>query len=598
MRLNAISKDRRRPALLRRMLWIATVLCLCVQCRLAPEPETREENYVTVRLNDSLSRFDNVVVQLLADGDTGHVLGILWSGRLEEPEAIPSYRLDEGGTPDLAVRVRAWDASGRLALDETIAKQDGKSIVTVFPIPRPSPLLASLDLSAGKLSPAFAAGSPGYTASVPYSQGSIQVTATPQYAEAQMYANIRPLDAGKPSEPLPLDTGANRITVLVLAGDTSAQYVVTVRRAGPPADTAKPVPGDTGKPVPPDTVKPPVNPLPAWQHHGTVVLRLPTAGSRSSHAMATDFPLLLRLTSANFRFPEAADSGRDLRFLDLNGKNLDYAIARWDAAAQLAEIYLRCDTLSPERAAPVFSMYWGNPKAAAASNPSAVFPRSRGWTGVWHLDEKGAGHAGEYLDATGSFPGTALGAFPKRVDGVVGAAQDFLGNGGQGYISLPSGFDPGVKHFTMHMWIYRTDRSAGYLINKSALGPDDQRFEADLTQGTGVVEFGRTGASGSSRFISGVAPQVGAWTLLGIVCDGDSARLYGNGLPVETHPFKPGGNPLSNVLLGARSPNGSDGFSGRMDEFWGFDGVRDAWYMRLIYENQKPGSTMATLTQF
>lgn len=586
-------------------------VCVLVQCRMAPEgPAPREENYVTVNLNDSLNRYDKVVVQILAAGDTAAVVGTLWTGRLTDPRAIPSYRLDDGETRVLSVRVRAWDATGRLVLDERIAKQDGKTVVTAVAIPEPSPRLASLSLSAGSLSPAFAPATPAYSASVPYAQGSVQVTAAPEYAEARLFVGIRPVMAGKPSDPVPLDTGINRITVLVLAADTSAQYVLTVMRARPPADTAKPVPTDTGKvpgdtskpvptdtgkTVPPDTVKTPANPFPDWKFHGAVVLRLPSAGTASPHAIAADFPLLLRLTAANFRFSEAADSGRDLRFLDVNGKSLDFAVARWDTAAQLADIYLRCDTLSPDRAAPVYSMYWGNPKAASAANPSALFPRSRGWTGVWHLDESGSGRSGEYRDATGSFPGTALLKFPKQVGGVVGFAQDFDGNGGQSVISLPSAFDPGINHYTMHMWVYYESRAAAYLFIKSGLGADDQRFEVDATQGTSEIAFGRTG-TGGSRYVTafGAPPQV--WFQLGIVCDGDSVHLYDNGVEMEAHPFKLGGDPSANVVLGARNPNGDAGFPGRMDEFWSFDGARDAWYMRLIYENQKSGSTMATLS--
>jgi hypothetical protein len=240
-------------------------------------------------------------------------------------------------------------------------------------------------------------------------------------------------------------------------------------------------------------------------------------------------------------------------------------------------------------------MYWGNPKAASAANPSALFPRSRGWTGVWHLDENGVGHSGEYRDATGSFPGTALLKFPKRVDGVVGFAQDFDGNGGQGIISLPSAFDPGSNHYTMHMWIYNEGRNAGYLLIKSGMGAEDQRFEVDLTQGTGRIGFGRTGTGGTHYEAAFGAPSV-AWFQLGIVCDGDSVRLYSNGVQMEVHPFTQGGNLQANVILGARNPNGDVAFPGRMDEFWSFDGVRDPWYMRLIYENQKPGSTMVTLS--
>lgn len=613
----------------------AAALCVFAQCRLSPEPEGAPETYVTVRLNDSLSRFDSVVVQILEGGDTSAIMGTMWSQRLDSPGAIPSYRLEPGGTQDLTVRVRAWDAEGRLALDERIAKVDGKQTVTTIPIPKPSPRLASLTLSQGDLAPAFASGTHAYSLSLPASQTSLQVKAAPEYAASRIFVGAAQTAAGQFSTPIGLAVGSNRITVTVYAADTTDQYVLTVLRAAPP-DTAKPVPVDTTKPVPVDTTKPvpvdttkpvpvdttkpvpvdttkpvPVDttkpvpidtakPVPVdtfmqnWKHKGMIVLTLPSSSglTLSGPARALGFPLLLRLTSANFDFSEAADSGRDLRFASPQKKLLEYAIARWDASAKQAEIYIRCDTLSAGSQSSALLMYWGNAKAAAASSSQKVFARDAGWTGVWHLEEKGAGNSGEYLDATGKFPGTAAGAKPTRTSGPVGNAQDF-NSGSQGWIALPSAYDPGTDRFTMSMWIYGEGKSAAYIFIKSGAETGDQRLVLDLSQGTNVYGIG----SNSVHAFSNFSPPASTWQQLGIVCGTDSIRLFANGVLKDTRPFAFKGNPQSNVIVGARNPNGDSGFPGAVDELWSYAGTRDAWYMRLLYENQKPGSTLAALSR-
>lgn len=605
-----------RPALL-----AGCAAFLLARCDLAPQPAPRKESYVTVRLNDSLSRYDKVEVQILSGKDTASVIATLWSGRLEQPGAIPSYRLDGSATGDVSIRVRAWDADGRLALDENISKADGRPVVTAVAIPKPSPRLSALALSAGTLAPAFSPGTHAYSASLPYAQGSIRVTAVPEYAAARLYVGSRAAASGQPSEAVALDAGSNRITVTVLAADTSDQYVLDIVRAAPPdtskpvpgdtakpvpGDTAKPVPGDTSKPVPGDTAKPvpgdtghtvpPVTPadtaFPAWAHKGMVNLHLPSAPA-GGPSQAFDFPLLLRLTAANFRFSEARDSGQDLRFMTPRGKTLEYSVARWDAAAQQAEVYVRCDTLASSQSSPIFLMYWGNPKAEAASRASAAFSPSLGWTGVWHLEENGNGQSGEYRDAAASHHGTAGGGYPARVQGPVGYAQDFDGRGSQGRIAIPNDYDPGASRFSMTLWIYRDGTNPAYLFIKSQRDLPAQRFELDLGLGNGNVGFGSMGV----RTETGFGIRLAEWTHLGIVCDGDSLRFYANGVFKEARPFAYGGETTGNVFAGVRNPSGEYGFTGKLDELWSFEGVRDPWYMRLLYENQRPGSTLAELNR-
>jgi hypothetical protein len=88
--------------------------------------------------------------------------------------------------------------------------------------------LAGLTVSAGSLSPAFAAGTTGYTVNVAYSVSAVTVTGT----AADSLASIGYLKGDTPvSNPITLSAGANIITVRVTAeaGDTKNYFVVVNR---------------------------------------------------------------------------------------------------------------------------------------------------------------------------------------------------------------------------------------------------------------------------------------------------------------------------------------------------------------------------------
>lgn len=93
--------------------------------------------------------------------------------------------------------------------------------------------LSNLTLSSGTLTPAFASGTTSYTASVPYTTTSLNVTPTVQDATATVKVNGTATASGSAAT-VPLSVGVNTITVAVTAQDgTPKTYTVTVSRAAP-----------------------------------------------------------------------------------------------------------------------------------------------------------------------------------------------------------------------------------------------------------------------------------------------------------------------------------------------------------------------------
>jgi hypothetical protein len=93
--------------------------------------------------------------------------------------------------------------------------------------------LSGLSLSAGILTPAFAAATTSYTASVANAVASITVTPTSADGNATITVNGNAVTSGNPSGSIALSVGANVITTVVTAQDatTTKTYTVTVTRA-------------------------------------------------------------------------------------------------------------------------------------------------------------------------------------------------------------------------------------------------------------------------------------------------------------------------------------------------------------------------------
>ncbi len=134
---------------------------------------------------------------------------------------------------------------------------------------------------------------------------------------------------------------------------------------------------------------------PNWSYSRKIVFNTGASGAAISDNVA-DFPVLVRLTSSNFTFPEAKSNGADLLFTKPDGTVLKYEIGRWDAMSQAAEIWVKIDTVYGNNDTQFVTMYWGNTNALSSSNGASVFDTALGFAGVWHMEDP----TGDISDAT------------------------------------------------------------------------------------------------------------------------------------------------------------------------------------------------------
>lgn len=545
-----------------------------------------EEKYVSIRLNDSLKRYDSVEVVIIVAGDTSRVVGTVWAGPLAKPGSLADYRLSDAEERPLAIRVRAFDKSGQMVLNQILSKENGKQVVTTLPTLKPSLRLSSLIPSSGSLSPAFDSGHAAYVINLANNQKTIAFTAVSAYTYAIMKLGADILVSGTPSKSSSLQIGDNNFSIKVAAGSDSAVYSIKVVR---------------GISIPIDTDTVPVTPrdssLSGWKHSALVTVNTIAVNIGRGNTLL-NIPVLIRLKSDFIKFSDVADSGADLRFARLDGTVLPHEITRWAPDDGKAEVWVKLDTVRGEDITVQFKMYWGNRSAQSTSDGSKVFSPNEGYSGVWHLSESATGTTGEFKEATGRYPGTAgFGdgkSLPKRVEGVVGYGQDFHPGKVGGTLSLPGNFDPGPQAWTFQGWFRVLGTSKGVIFTKGdQFLPDAQRFQINCLEGFGhQVALQRNGAD----FTSNIFLVESNWAYLSIVYDGVFANIYFDGFLREAKSWTQGTNGAGKAIFGANDILGDDeSFDGSMDELMFSSQARSSEWIRFMYENQRTFSSLVTL---
>ncbi|WP_166882133.1 cadherin-like beta sandwich domain-containing protein [Massilia mucilaginosa] len=127
-------------------------------------------------------------------------------------------------------------AVGANTITVAVTAQDGTTVttytVTLTRAGSGDANLSALVLSGGSLSPAFAPSTTSYTMAVAAATGSIVVTPNVNEPNATVKVNGVAVSSGNASSPIALNTGANAVTVEVMAQNGSTKtYTVTVTRA-------------------------------------------------------------------------------------------------------------------------------------------------------------------------------------------------------------------------------------------------------------------------------------------------------------------------------------------------------------------------------
>jgi hypothetical protein len=345
-----------------------------------------------------------------------------------------------------------------------------------------------------------------------------------------------------------------------------------------------------------------VIPYPQWRYSRKVHFNT-TASGAGVYGDVADFPALVRLTSSNFVFSQARADGADLRFSNPDGVHLAYEIEQWDAAANVAALWVRLPVVSGNNDNQYIVMHWGAGDKDATANSADVFDTSRGFQGVWHLS--GPGNATAFDATANGYHGTPYNmTASSALAGAIGSGRDF--NGTSSYISMPKSASgkldmPQNGEYSISLWAYTDTIDT---IWHAIAGKGHEQYYLKLKCfGNGratweFVEFQDKKGWVYTEDSTPPAPGQKQWVYLTGVRSGSQQFFYVNGsLANNSTPLMTGNYPRNsgdNFTIGRHArevtiPYGEGWcyFNGRIDEVRVMNIAPGPDWIRLCYMNQK-----------
>ena len=310
-------------------------------------------------------------------------------------------------------------------------------------------------------------------------------------------------------------------------------------------------------------------------------------------APVTTFPMLVRLDKTTFDFSTVNNAGSPIGFNKPDGTPLPFEIERWDSSGGQAEIWVLVDTVFGNDSTHSITMSWEPSGPAPQSNGAAVFDTANGFQGVWHFSE---GTNSIAADATiNAYNCTPNGALIDTT-GIIGRAKVFDGRASyfamlgtaSGKLNFPMG-----GPFTISAWVNTDILDGNY---HCAISKGDYQYGLQLTLDNQWLFFDFDNTRG---WMEERCPAViNTWKYVVGVRNGVNEYLYEDGVLVNSTVanYQGSGRNVSNIVtIGKLSGSSSRFFNGKIDEVRMSNVVRSADWIKLCYENQRPGSGFITL---
>jgi hypothetical protein len=310
------------------------------------------------------------------------------------------------------------------------------------------------------------------------------------------------------------------------------------------------------------------------------------------------FPLLVRLTQDNFTFSLSQDNGSGIRFKKTDGTILPMTVEYWDNAGQEAGLWVLCDTIRGNNAVQHINMYQADISEPGGTNSAAVFDTTNGFCGVWHLDTVSTCRDATKRANHGTNNNTA------NVEGVINRAASFAGYSDGQNIILPAGCVAGITGtISVSFWMWK-DRSISEVLF-GATGNTGSLIGVYLPWNTGGGsfpcyihwDFGRDMDDRISRdTTTAFHKQWSYWTFTHNSASGNM-YIYRDGNLWHSGTSKSrtiDASAITKCRLGSSSEN-TYWWEGYLDEFRISKTERSAAWIKMNYQNQKPGSRMVTI---
>ena len=336
----------------------------------------------------------------------------------------------------------------------------------------------------------------------------------------------------------------------------------------------------------------------AWGKSQVLYLNTTPDGANVTSTVR-NFPVLVRLSAANFAFAQARGKGQDIRFAAASGAHLKYQIDRWDSAKAVAEVWVKVDSVKGN-AADSLVMRWGKADAADSSDGNAVFAASNGYVGVWHMGGTGTADrknsvAGGMDATTNYFDGD------EGTEGAIGRADSLDAVSPYGdNLQLGDGYDDFTGGFTFTIWCKPSAASENSRLLDLGNGPgsDEVVLARDGTSDGIVFDNYYNTNRGKTIKVDNCFPA-GQWQQFAVTVTGGAMNLYRNGALIKSDNL---GNTITTVrrafiYLGRNDWNYGSYFKGILDEAVIAKTSRSADWIKLGYANQGPDQRLVSFSK-
>ena len=303
---------------------------------------------------------------------------------------------------------------------------------------------------------------------------------------------------------------------------------------------------------------------PEWTARKTIGINTTAAGMNLQQP-AADVPVLLRLHGGNFpQFLNAKEGGADFRFVAADDKTpLKYHVEKFDAASQIALIWVKVPTLKPQSVDNKIYLYFANQAATKGDDAAATYDVDT--AAVFHFAES----APPPLDST-AYKTATIGA-------VIPNPASLLGNGAilSGAEVLTVQDAPHIrlmpdKGWAASLWVKfdTLPTETGYILSRSDAA---EHLSIELRAG-GII----AAKLGTEELLAAAPIAAAQWVHVAIAIVSGQLQLFVNGVQAGSAPVTV--TEMGGALLIGGDTGSKGGLAMQVDELKIYSNARNSEY--------------------
>ena len=262
---------------------------------------------------------------------------------------------------------------------------------------------------------------------------------------------------------------------------------------------------------------------PEWTARKAITLNT-TAKGVDLKTELHDVPVLLRLHGGNFpQFLNVKEGGADFRFVDGDDKTpLKFHVEKFDAASQIALVWVKVPVLKPQLADNKIYLYFGNQTAPKADDPGATYDVDTAT--VFHFNDA----AGAIVDST-AYATPTVGQIIANPASLLGTGATLAGAEPLTLQDAPHLRLMPDKGWALSLWVKfdTLPTEPGYLLDRS---DGAQHLSVMLKNGQIVAGLG------DMELTAATPVTAGQWVHVAIAIVSGQLQLYVNGVSAGSAP--------------------------------------------------------------